>query len=465
MLRSFALSLLLAPALALPAAAVVAQPTTPEATPEAPHPLIAQQHEQVEAARAIIEDWRASGDGDVQGERPLIVTLFTGNDTDPAPLYRERLTRTMEHIQAFYAREMNRHGFGPLTFGLETEDDGLIRVRVVRGERPNAEYNGDHGREIRGIVNRALAEEGIDGRKQTVVIFCNLTVWDAERRTMRHHSPYYAIGSSREGIAWQLDSVLLDAAELGNTARDQFLRDGQYGHISLGRYQSIFVGGTCHELGHAFGMPHNRDRADERALWGTALMGSGNRTYGEELRDEGRGSFLTLTHAMKLAVHPSFSGSVREMTRRPRSRFASLDLEPIAQGKGVRLSGQVESDIPVHAVLAYLDPEGGSDYDARTHVVVPDEDGRFTLDCTAFHGQRGRIRLVKVHANGWAQFSQDMHLDYTRTRDGQLTVPRPERLGELPADAADGGAVYGTMPVEGETPEPCPHCAGLMTGE
>lgn len=458
MLRSLALSLLLAPALALPDAPAMAQA-------EQPHPLVAEQHAQVEAARAVIDGWRASGEGDVQGERPLIVTLFTGSDTDPAPEYRERLTRTMTHIQQFYADEMERHGFGPLTFGLETEDDGLIKVRVVRGERPNAEYNGDHGREIRGIVNRALAEEGIDGRKQTVVIFCNLTVWDADRRTMRHHSPYYAIGSSREGIAWQLDSVLLDAAELGNTARDAYLRDGQYGHISLGRYQSIFVGGTCHELGHAFGMPHNRERADERELWGTALMGSGNRTYGEELRDEGKGSFLTLAHAMKLAVHPGFTGSVRDMNRRPRSRYTSLDLDPIAEGKGVRLTGRIHSDIPVHAVIAYLDPEGGSDYDARTHVVVPDEDGNFTIDCTAFHGERGQVRLVKVHANGWAQFSADLRLDYTRTRDGQLTVQRPERLSDAAIEPAGGGAAYGTMPVEGDTHEACPHCTGLMAGE
>ncbi|MFI4860561.1 MAG: hypothetical protein ACIAXF_07775 [Phycisphaerales bacterium JB063] len=424
--------------------------------------LIAQQHAQAEQARSIIEAWRASGEGDVEGDRPLIVTLFTGSDTDPAPMYRERLTRTMQHIQQFYADEMERHGFGPLTFGLELEDDGLLRIHIVRGDRPSAEYNGDHGQEIRQLVNRALAEEGIDGNQQTVVMFCNLTVWDPDRRTMRHHSPYYAIGSSREGKAWQLDSALLDAAELGNTDRDQYLRDGQYGHISLGRYQSIFVGGVCHELGHAFGLPHNKERADERALWGTALMGSGNRTYGEELRDEGPGSFLTLAHAMKLAVHPGFTGSVREMTRRPRSRIASFGFEPIHDQRGVRLTGTVESDVPVHAVIAYLDPEGGSDYDATTHVAVPDAEGQITLDCTAFAGERGQVRIVSVHANGWANFKEDFHLEYRRNAAGQVEVrmpPRRDPRGALP-DALGQDTFYGTMPVEPATPEPCPHCTG-----
>ncbi|MEM9416042.1 MAG: hypothetical protein AAGA29_11290 [Planctomycetota bacterium] len=454
MMHALSLSVLTLAATISPA---LAQPA--QAEPEAPPALVTQQHEQVEAARTIIESWRDSGEGDVRGDRPLIVTLFTGSDTDPAPEYRERLTRTMQHIQQFYADEMERHGFGPLTFGLETEDDGLIKVRVVRGDRPNAEYNGDHGQEIRNLVNAALAEEEINGREHTVVIFCNLTVWDAERRTMRHHSPYYAIGSHREGIAWQLDSALLDAAELENTERDQYLRDGQYGRISLGRYQSIFVGGTCHELGHAFGMPHNLERADERALWGTALMGSGNRTYGEELRGEGAGSFLTLAHAMKLAVHPGFTGSVRDMNRRPQSEYTAFDFEPIDDGKGVRLSGQIESDIPVHAVIAYLDPEGHSDYNATTHVVVPDAAGGFAFDCTSFAGRSGQVRIVAVHANGWANFSKDFHLDYTRDGEGIVALSEPAQRGALP-QAADEAEFYGTQPAEDVVPEPCPHCMG-----
>ncbi len=459
MTRTHILVLFLTSFTALVPLNAAAEPATAEGEQ---HPLIVRQNAQAEQARAVFEAWRATGDGDVRSERPLVIALFTGSDTDPAPHYRERLTRTMQHIQRFYADEMDRHGFGPITFPLELEDDGLLKVHVVRGDRPNAEYNGDHGREIREIINRALAEEGIDGNTRTVVMFCNLTVWDPAARTMRHHSPYYAIGSSREGRAWQLDSVLLDAAELGNTDRDQYLRDGQYGHISLGRYQSIFVGGVCHELGHALGLPHNRERADERALWGTALMGSGNRTYGEELRGEGRGSFLTLAHALKLAVHPSFSGSVRDMNRRPRSRYVSLEHEPIAEGRGTRLTGRVESDIPVHAVIAYLDPEGGSDYDATTHVAVPDGEGRFTIDCTAFHGERGQVRLVRVHANGWASFKEDLHLDYTRDAEGVLTLNGPERLGALPADGIESSTAVGTLPVEGAAHEACPHCTGSM---
>lgn len=423
-------------------------PTPAHAADKDDDPLVARQHALVEAAQQKLDAWRTAGDGDTRAKRPLVITLFTGSDTDPAPHYRQRLTRTMRHIQQFYADEMDRHGLGPLTFPLNTEDDELLKVHIVRGDKPNDQYSGEDGQAIRQRVLEALQAKGIDGSKHTVVIFCNLTRWDPETRRMSHHSPYYAGGSHQSGTAWQLDSALLDVAQIANTDQDQYLHDGQYGHISLGRYQSIFVGGICHELGHALGLPHNKERADERQCWGTALMGSGNRTYGQELRDQGKGSFLTLAHALKLAAHPAFSGSVKQMRQRPDSRYTELDLQPIDDGKGVRLVGRVQSDIPVHAVIAYLDPEGGSDYNATTHVAVPDDQGRFTIDCTAFAEQdKGRLRVVRVHANGWSRFNEDLGMDYTRDAQGVIKVQAPDlqrQRTEAPDPEADG--VYTVMP-------------------
>ena len=81
--------------------------------------------------------------------------------------------------------------------------------------------------------------------------------------------PYYESGDSRHGTAWQVDSPLLDSALLG--VNDQHITDGQYGRISLGKYNSFFVGGVCHELGHALGLPHCKESAASRAARGTAF--------------------------------------------------------------------------------------------------------------------------------------------------------------------------------------------------
>ncbi len=328
------------------------------------------------SARRRLEAWE---DGAAEkGARVMRVLYWTPADREPQPEFRPRLTRVMQHIQAFYLREMTAWGFPGRTIRLDLAEDGLLRLPVVKGRPKSAEcseQDSSDGQAIRRDCLRALREAGVDGDKETMVIFCNLAEWDPDKRTMSHHSPYYAGGDSKGGTAWQVDSPLLDSAHLA--VKDQHLRDRQYGFISLGRYNSIFVGGVCHELGHALGLPHCRESEADRASRGTALMGSGNRTYGEELRGEGHGSFLTLAHALKLAAHPQFSGSVKEKAVPLTAVFTDWKLT--AGAEGLRASAKVQTNLPCHAVLAYGDPAGGGDYDAAIAAAVPGEDGSFSL--------------------------------------------------------------------------------------
>ena len=227
-------------------------------------------------------------------------------------------------------------------------------------------------------------------------MFCHLATWDEEALKFTHKSPYYAGGNHQRGSAWQLDSPELDTLNLA--AKTPMIHDGQYGHISLGKHNSIFIGGVAHELGHAIGLPHCRETPEE-SVRGSALMGSGNRTYGDELRGDGKGSFLTLAHALRLASHPMFSGSTKGMNFPVKSTLH--DLLITAEGKEMKVSGRVEANPPVYAVIAYFDPAGGSDYDARTASAVPDKDGKFSLSCSDFPaGKAGELRIVPLHVNG-----------------------------------------------------------------
>jgi hypothetical protein len=128
-------------------------------------------------------------------------------------------------------------------------------------------------------------------------------------------------------------------------------------------------------------------------------MGSGNRSYGDELREEGKGSFLTLAHALRLASHPQFSGSTKGLNIPADTTIDDLALS--VSGKQIRITGRASSAIPVYAVVAYFDPEGGSDYDAFTATAVPDSTGNFQLTSPALPpGTRGELRLFPLLANG-----------------------------------------------------------------
>ncbi|MEJ6643856.1 MAG: NPCBM/NEW2 domain-containing protein [Akkermansiaceae bacterium] len=348
----------------------------------------------VPAALKILDGWH---EGAEQKEaRKLHFVLWTPNDREPPVNYEERVPRIMEHIRDFYAREMDRHGFGPRTINLPYDERGKMVIHLSIGKHPTKHYEMESGQEVRKDCLETLKAAGIDGERETIVMFCNLATWDEKALKFTHKSPYYAGGNHQRGNAWQLDSPELDTTNLA--AKTPMIHDGQYGEISLGKHNSIFIGGVAHELGHALGLPHCRETVEE-SVRGNALMGSGNRSYGDELRGDGRGSFLTLAHALKLASHPMFSGSTKGMNFPVKSSLHDLSIT--AEGQEMTVSGRVEANPPAYAVIAYFDPAGGSDYDARTVSAVPDEGGNFSLSCSDFPaGNAGELRIVPLHVNG-----------------------------------------------------------------
>ena len=332
----------------------------------------------------------------IESPAQIVVVYFTPSDRKPAKDYRARLRRIVEEGARFYETELKRHGFADRKMRFLRNDQDQVRIVNVVGEDVEKNYNKADGGRIRKEIIPALRQEGIRPNQSVLLIVCNLMNYDKKRGRISHHSPYYGGGSHLAGNAWQCDSEILDTLRFKDKTP---LLDREYGPITIGKHNSIFIGGVYHELGHALSLPHCMQRSDE-AVRGTALMGAGNRTYADERRDEGLGTFLTQANALRLAAHPAFNAKVpQSVYDRPMAKWSDMSIE--TKGERLIVSGKLKSNVPAHSVLAYFDAPGRGDYDSTTATFVPDEEGNFRLlsDKLAEDWQ-GEIRIFGCHVNG-----------------------------------------------------------------
>jgi hypothetical protein len=341
--------------------------------------------------------------------KELHVVYFTPSDRDPELRYRERLDAILADIRAFYRDGMERAGFGPMTFDLAHDADGKLIIHLVKGKKPEKNYNKPDADKVIAECQPVLKAAGISLERETVLISCNLATWDEQAKTFSHHSPYYGLsyGASdpTRGLCFVLDSVIQNLEDIPKN--EPFLQDDEYGKMSLGKFNTVFIGGIAHEMGHAFSLPHCGERWDENRL-GTSLMGVGNHTYREERRGEGPGSFLTMASAMRLAGRPLFSKSEKEITSPPRLEKNEFQLSTnvtqrdlLGRPGALRVEGTVKGTPPVYGVIAYFDSLRDGGYHAPTATAVPDSEGGFAMEVSDLAPCRnGELRLEYCHANG-----------------------------------------------------------------
>ena len=95
--------------------------------------------------RAATIDWQTASEAlRQQGNAVLPQLLNTAECAALAQLYGHAQEGTFRSRVV-----MQRHGFGPRTIGLPRQADGLLRIHLVRGLHPYAEYDVDSGHAIR----------------------------------------------------------------------------------------------------------------------------------------------------------------------------------------------------------------------------------------------------------------------------------------------------------------------------
>ena len=355
--------------------------------------FVAQADEDARFMRERIGPYCGSN---TNSQQTLRVVYFHPSDQQPYAGFQERIQRIMEDVQDFYRSGMKRNGFGEIVFPLEMSR-GKLKIHVVQGKDSSDQYDYKSGGKVKKELQEALRGT-LDFDREFVIVFHGLFD-QQDNGSYNAHAPYYGEGGScyRYGLCHVADCELLDTKWFTTTDRQiKYTEHTGTFKQSLGEFNTKYIGGIAHELGHGLGLPHNGQTRPEANHRGQALMGSGNHTYRDNLRG-GRGTFLTKASATRLASHPLFTKSNTGADAAIRCKWSEMDFT--SEGSDLIIEGTIEAHPEAYAAIAYVDPEGRSDYDALTTVATV-RDGAFRIQAKCPRGGPNALKLVVCHLNG-----------------------------------------------------------------
>jgi len=197
------------------------------------------------------------------------VTYFVPADREPTANWRAKVTVLMTFVADLYRRDLTGHGYETRGLDFEFDSDGLL-VRLLRGKHRAAHYNGDPEfgflRQWRAILPEVEAAFGKASQNLHVVFAETYDDGPTKfewRGGVALGARYTSDGGAGLFSAW----ILRD--EFCATTLDEQLRFLADETPIKGR---VALGCVAHEMGHAFGLPHDH-RKDRRYI-----MGNGFRT-------------------------------------------------------------------------------------------------------------------------------------------------------------------------------------------
>ena len=318
----------------------------------------------------------------------LNVVYFLGSDTEPVPDYERRLSELLLYLQQFYGREMQRHGYGARSFGLDIKSPGRVNIIEYKAKNPAAHYPYENGGGWKAAQELEEFFKANPDRKKSQHTLVIMPTWNDEKNGPDNPGgvPFYGMGRN----CFALDYPAFDIKHLGQKTRE-------------GQLLTKWYGGLAHELGRGLNLPHNHQTASDGKKYGTALMGAGNYTFGTSP------TFLTPASCALLDACEVFSVTPAQKFYEGRPEVEIKDTAISFKGDQILISGSYKSPQTVKALNVYVqDPPYAvnQDYDAVSFSQrLGKKSGKFSMkidkkELDGLTNNEFRISLMFILANG-----------------------------------------------------------------
>ena len=318
----------------------------------------------------------------------LNVVYVLGSDTEPVPDYERRLSELLLYLQQFYGREMQRHGYGARSFGLDIKSPGRVNIIEYKAKNPAAHYPYENGGGWKAAQELEEFFKANPDRKKSQHTLVIMPTWNDEKNGPDNPGgvPFYGMGRN----CFALDYPAFDIKHLGQKTRE-------------GQLLTKWYGGLAHELGHGLNLPHNHQTASDGKKYGTALMGAGNYTFGTSP------TFLTPASCALLDACEVFSVTPAQKFYEGRPEVEIKDTAISFKGDQILISGSYKSPQTVKALNVYVqDPPYAvnQDYDAVSFSQrLGKKSGKFSMkidkkELDGLTNNEFRISLMFILANG-----------------------------------------------------------------